>query len=131
LTKVAIWLFAGRQPGGNRARDDASAIAIARLGPGEVIWDTVVTGFGARRQRSDAVSYVVIFRTRDGRQRWHTIGRHGAPWVPDTARDEARRLLGAVAGGDDPAAAKQASRRAVADALSVGYRLLDTAASRQ
>jgi integrase len=86
---------------------------IAKLELGEVLWDTIVTGFGVRRQKSDAVSYVLFYRTQEGRQRWHTIGRHGAPWVPDTARDEARRLLGAVAGGEDPATAKQARRQAV------------------
>ena len=32
-----------------------------------------------------------------------SIGRHGSPWTPDTARNEARRLLGLVAGGTDPA----------------------------
>jgi integrase len=86
---------------------------IQRLGPGEVICDDTLVGFGARRQKSDAIAYVLIYRTQEGRQRWHTIGRHGAPWVPDTARAEAKRLLGAVAGGADPAAAKQAKRRAV------------------
>jgi len=43
----------------------------------------------------------------NGRQRWLTIGLHGAPWTPDTARDEARRLLGEVVKGHDPAAAKE------------------------
>ena len=32
----------------------------------------------------------------------HSIGRLGAPWTPDTARNEARRLLGIVASGVDP-----------------------------
>jgi hypothetical protein len=45
---------------------------IRKLGPGEVIWDGAIVGFGARRQKSDAVSYVLIYRTREGRQRWHT-----------------------------------------------------------
>jgi integrase len=80
---------------------------------GETIWDAAVPGFGARRQKSDAVAYVVFYRTADRRQRWHTIGRHGAPWTPDTAREEARRILGAVAKGTDPAAEKQARRRFV------------------
>jgi hypothetical protein len=31
-----------------------------------------------------------------------SIGRHGSPWTPDTARTEAKRLLGVVAGGTDP-----------------------------
>ena len=86
---------------------------IKALRPGEVVWDWAVVGFCARRQRSEAVSYFVFYRTAEGRQRWQTIGRHGAPWVPDTARDEARRLLGDVARGEDPAAAKQAIREAI------------------
>lgn len=53
--------------------------------------------------------------TKEGRrQRWYTIRRHGAPWTPDTARDEARRLLGEIAKDPsaDPAAEKQAARKA-------------------
>lgn len=79
---------------------------------GQTLWDAAVPGFGARRQQSDAVAYIVLYRTAEGRQRWHTIGRHGAPWTPDTARDEARRLLGEAVKGADPAAEKQAKRRA-------------------
>src|SRR5262245_14871079 len=86
---------------------------IRALRPGQVVWDSAVIGFGARRQRSEAVSYFVFYRTAEGRQRWQTIGRHGAPWVPDTARDEARRLRGDVARGEDPAGKKQAIRKAV------------------
>ena len=81
---------------------------IRALQPGQVVWDSAVIGFGARRQRSEAITYFVFYRTAAGRQRWQTIGRHGAPWVPDTARDEARRLLGDVARGEDPAGAKKA-----------------------
>jgi integrase len=103
---------------------------IRKLGPGEVIWDGAIVGFGARRQKSDAVSYVLIYRTREGRQRWHTIGRHGAPWTPDTARDEARRLLGDVAGGADPAAAKKAKRRAATVAELCDLYLADAEAGR-
>jgi integrase len=76
------------------------------------VWDRAVPGFGARRQSGDAVAYVLKSRTSEGRQRWHTIGRHGAPWTPDMAREEARRLLGEVAKGGDPAAEKQAKRKA-------------------
>lgn len=79
---------------------------------GETIWDEAVPGFGARRQRSDAVSYVLFYRTKEGRQRWFTIGRHGAPWTPEQAREEAKRLLGDVARKVDPAAEKRAGRNA-------------------
>jgi integrase len=88
---------------------------IAALPPGKTAWDEgrgSVTGFGARRQRSESVAYVVKYRTMDDRQRWHTIGRHGSPWTPDLARAEARRILGEVTKGLDPAREKQDGRKA-------------------
>ena len=85
---------------------------VRALAQGQTAWDLAVPGFGARRQRSDAIAYVLFYRTREGRQRWHTIGRHGAPWTPETAREEARRLLGEVVDGADPAAEKKATRKA-------------------
>lgn len=74
--------------------------------------DLSLPGFGARRQKSDAVSYVLFYRTQEGRQRWFTIGRHGAPWTPETAREESKRILGEVAHNADPAAEKRARRNA-------------------
>jgi integrase len=85
---------------------------VRALGPNQDVWDAAVPGFGARRQRSPAVAYVLMFRTAEGRARRYTIGRHGAPWTPDTAREEARRLLGEAVTGADPAADKQSKRRA-------------------
>jgi len=86
--------------------------AIGKLREGEVIWDMTVPGFGARRQRGNAVAYVLKYRTAGGRQRWYTIGRHGAPWTPDEARKEATRLLGEVVRKSDPASEKIAARKA-------------------
>ena len=85
---------------------------VRALEPGQIIWDSKVSGFGARRQKSAAISYVLFYRTQEGRQRWATIGRHGAPWTPDTARDEAKRILGQVVGGADPSGEKSERRRA-------------------
>ena len=88
---------------------------IGAIQPGSTVWDDgkgAVPGFGARRQKGAAVSYVLKYRTADGRQRWQTIGRHGAPWTPDTARAEARRILAEVAKGSDPAGVKQGARKA-------------------
>src|SRR5271167_2799083 len=85
---------------------------VRALKPGQTVWDAAVAGFGARRQQSPAVSYMLIYRTQEGRQRWHTIGRHGAPWTPETARAEALRVLGEVAKGADPAGAKAAAKAA-------------------
>jgi integrase len=86
---------------------------VRALEPNSIVWDAVVPGFGARRQKGARVSYVLVFRTTNGRPRWHTIGRHDAPWKPDTARSEALRLLGEVVKGNDPAGEKQARRKAV------------------
>jgi integrase len=98
------------------ARGGHGSAARVATGPfvttGETVWDGSLAGFGARRQKSDAISYVLFYRTKDGRQRWFTIGRHGAPWTPETARVEARRLLGEVANNTDPAADKRAKRNA-------------------
>jgi integrase len=88
---------------------------VRNLRPGEIAWDGgkgAVSAFGARRQKGDAVAYVLKYRTKDGRQRWHTIGRQGSPWTPDQAREEARRILGEVADGGDPASAKAEARKA-------------------
>src|SRR5579872_1126161 len=77
-----------------------------------IVWDTAVIGFAARRQKGDAVSYLVKYRTAEGRQRWYKIGRHGSPWTPETARAKALELLGEVAKHADPAAERRAARKA-------------------
>ena len=93
---------------------------VRALGPSAEIWDTAVPGFGARRQKGTTVSYVLMYRTREGRQRRLTIGRHGAPWTPHTARDEALRLLGEIVRGAAPAADKGEAREAMTVAAKRG-----------
>jgi len=73
---------------------------VERLPAGSVLWDQSLVGFGARKQLRH-VHYLLRYRL-NGRQRFITIGRHGM-WTPDTARNEARRLLGLVAARVDPA----------------------------
>jgi len=73
---------------------------VTNMLPSDTIWDTTVRGFGVRRQRRDPV-YVLKYRFQ-GRQRFYTIGKHGAPWTPDTARSEALRLLGSIASHEAP-----------------------------
>jgi integrase len=85
---------------------------IKSLQPGRILWDTEVSAFCARRQKGEARTYCVLYRTKAGRQRWHTIGRHGSPWTPDTARARARSVLAEVENGSDPAGEKQADRAA-------------------
>lgn len=79
--------------------------AIKSLSPGETLYDTETLGFGVRRQRGP-VSYFVKTRIK-GRQRWVTIGKHGSPWTPETARKEARLILTEADEGFDRLAAKR------------------------
>ena len=67
-----------------------------------VLWDKEVSGLCARRQFSDVITYSVIYRTRDGRQRWFKLGHHGV-WTPSQARDKARQIRFAADNGKDPA----------------------------
>jgi hypothetical protein len=78
-----------------------------------LLWDDELPGFGVRCRPSGAKFYFLKYRVssgRRGRQRWMTIGQHGAPWTPDTARREALRLKAAVSGGADPSADRQRRR---------------------
>jgi Arm DNA-binding domain len=113
LRHSACYVLASKQQGATMAiRQRIGLRQVRALKPGEIIWDASVSGFGARRQNSEAIAYILYYRTEEGRQRWFTIGRHGAPWTPDTAREEAKRLLGEVARKVDPAADKRAKRNA-------------------
>jgi hypothetical protein len=51
---------------------------VRALQPGKTIWDPSISGFGARRQKSDAVTYVLFYRTKEGRQRWFTKSIFGS-----------------------------------------------------
>jgi|SRR5579862_642032 len=81
-----------------------------------VLWDTEVKGFGCRVRRGGSKSYILHYRVGGGRSatlRKLTIGKHGSPWTPETARAEAKRLLAQVALGLDPATARQDDRKAL------------------
>src|SRR5512142_104067 len=103
---------------------------VRTLGLGEEVWDSVVPGFIARRQKGATIAYVLMYRTRDGRRRRYTIGRHGAPWTPDSAREEARRLLGDIVKGGDPANDKREAREATTVAVLCDLYLADAEAGR-
>jgi integrase len=103
---------------------------VRALGPGETIWDATLPGFAARRQKGSTVAYILKYRTAEGRQRWHTIGRHGLPWTPDQARQRAKELLGEVARDRDPAAEKQAKRHALTVAELCDLYMTDAEAGR-
>ncbi|MFL5338109.1 MAG: tyrosine-type recombinase/integrase, partial [Geminicoccaceae bacterium] len=77
--------------------------------------DGGVKGFGLRVSPNGARSFVLMYRAGKGRAaplRKVTIGKFGSPWTVETARNEAKRLLGEVASDRDPAAAQAAKRAA-------------------
>jgi integrase len=80
-----------------------------------VLWDTELKGFGVRVRSGGTKSYILHYRCGTGRAaplRKFTIGKHGSPWTPELARAEAKRLLGNVAVGRDPAKIRQQDRAA-------------------
>ncbi len=87
--------------------------------PGDATYlvrDTEVKGFVLVVTPAGAKSYAVDYRAGSGRgspKRRLTIGKHGSPWTPETARTEAKRLLAEVAAGRDPATARQEDRKAL------------------
>ena len=74
------------------------------------LWDAALVGFGLKITPAGKKVYVLQYRA-NGRVRRYTIGTHGSPWTPEQAREEAKRLLGEVAAGADPAARKGQRRR--------------------
>jgi integrase len=80
-----------------------------------MLWDDSLASFGVRVRPSGVKTYVIMYRAgvrRGAPLRKMAIGQHGSPWTPDAARVEARRLLGLVAGGADPAAIESSRRKA-------------------
>ncbi len=80
-----------------------------------ILWDIDLAGFGCRVRPGGAKTYFVSYRAGRGRaapMRKLTIGRHGNPWTPEMAREEARRILADVAHGADPAAERDAAKKA-------------------
>src|SRR6516162_4860717 len=76
-------------------------ITVARLNDLEGwLWDEKVCGFGVRKQKRGLFYYVRV--RHNGQQVMRSIGRHGSPWTPDSARAKALELLGTLASGSDP-----------------------------
>ena len=80
---------------------------VETIQPGEIVWDNVVRGFGLRCQRSRKI--YVLKASIGGRVRWFSIGEHGTPWTPDTARKEAQIMWGKIR--DAEALSRVACRR--------------------
>lgn len=66
-----------------------------------LIWDSEIKGFGVRIFSTGRRTYFVQYRNQFGRTRRKKIGVHGAITC-EQARDEAKKILGQVASGNDP-----------------------------
>src|SRR5262249_22079297 len=86
--------------------------AIKPDGRDHVEWDEEVPRYGLRIKPSGVKSFVVQYRTAQGRSRKLTIGRYGL-WAPEQARSEAKRLLRLVDQGADPAEAAAKEKEAI------------------
>ena len=81
------------------------------------LWDDELRGFGVRVTTNGAKSYVYQYRLggRESPKRRATIGRHGSPWTPATAREEAEKLARLVGQGIDPMDTERERRRQAID----------------
>lgn len=76
-----------------------------------MLWDSELPGLALRVYATGARVYVLSYGTgKRGGNRRVRIGEHGKPWTPETARNEAKRLLGLVAQGRDPAAERASAK---------------------
>lgn len=66
-----------------------------------LIWDSELKGFGVRIFPTGRRTYFVQYRNQFGGTRRKKIGVHGII-TADQAREEAKKLLGDVARGEDP-----------------------------
>jgi Arm DNA-binding domain len=79
------------------------------------VWDSgdgAIKGFGVRMKPSGAASYLVQYRTREGRTRRLVLGRVGV-LTPDDARTLAAEKLKEVSLGGDPSADRLPAREAL------------------
>ena len=81
--------------------------AVDAFSPGAAntfLWDDELRGFGLKVTPRGAKSYVYAYRLggREATKKRYTIGKHGSPWTPATARHRAEELAAIVGKGEDP-----------------------------
>ena len=80
------------------------------LGPRDIfLWDSEIPGFGCKVTPKGGRIYLLQY-SRNDRAHRVTIGRHGVEFTAEQARNEARRLRGLIASGENPAAERLRDR---------------------
>jgi integrase len=78
------------------------------------IWDSELRGFGVQVEKTGTRTYIVRYRLkgqgRSGRRKFFKLGRHG-DLTAEEARESAKRTLGVIADGGDPASLLKAARQ--------------------
>ena len=93
------------------------------------LWDSELRGFGVRVSPAGLKSFIVQYRTPEGRHRRTVIGRYGI-MTPEQARQAAWDILSAVAKGIDPAAAAEPDRNAITVSALCDWFLAEAEAGR-
>ena len=76
-----------------------------------VLWDDDPKGFGCRIRETGVKSFFVFYISPvTGKKTRYSIGRYGQ-FTVSQARDEARKMLGSVAAGRDPARDRKLARQ--------------------
>ena len=83
-----------------RSKVKINKSAVDKLTVGDKIWDSEIAGFGVRANKGSKT--YVLKTILHGKQKFITIGKHGAPYTPDAARKKAQELLGKIVQGIDP-----------------------------
>lgn len=83
----------------------------------QFVWDDELHGFGLKVTPAGNKVYLFQYRLsgRGSASRRMTLGRHGSPWTPLSARAHAKSLSALVDQGKDPAAEKEERRRVVVE----------------
>jgi integrase len=94
---------------------DKTVEALAPDARDRVVWDECLTGFGVRIRPTGAMRYIIQYRAGSGRNaplRRMKIGSVGTITARD-ARAIAKKALGSIANGADPAAQRTAERETI------------------
>jgi integrase len=89
-------------------RDRITKRTVEAIKPSErdtFLWDTEIPGFGCKVTPKGKRTYLLQY-SRNDRDHRVTIGRHGVEFTAEQARNEARRLRGLIASGENPAIAR-------------------------